>query len=477
MSPFNYNWPARALMVVLSCTVLTLTNTNSSFATGANNKTIIISLDGFGWKWFIENPAVKIPTIRKLMTDGSSGPMEVSFPSVTWASHTSLITGAFPREHGVTGNSILNRKTGQVEDLIGDAVYNKDDIVKVDTIYDMAKKQKGLKTAAISWPLTRGSKTLDYIVAEAYSQAVYVKTARPDNFFEQLKKSAIPVDRYGPWSELAVSEREDWLTTQISKYLIRNDNPDLMVLHFLVTDSYSHLYGAGSPESIWAAEYLDDRVKDIIDTLKAQGIYDDTNIFIVSDHGFHNITRAIKPNVALKIGGYIQLDKYGHIDSERVHTVMNHGAAHVYVLDNEHRDEIIADIKPKLRNLEGIKAVYDDKEFDRLGLPSPKVDGRMADLILEAKPNYYIVNDVDGIETLGQVTYVGTHGHDPSSEEMKAAFIAVGPDIKRGLGVEDITVRDLAPTVARIMGLKMPEYWPGAGGRFRPGRVLTEILK
>lgn len=438
---------------------------------------VVISIDGFGWNWFIENPNYKIPTIRKLLSQGSGGPMETTFPSVTWAAHTSLATGAFPRETGVTGNSILNRKTGEIENLIGDPIYNKSDMVRAPTIYDLAKTQRDLKTAAISWPLTRGAATLDYIVAEGYLQSVYVKTAKPSDFFDTLEKKAIPVDHFGHWSELAVSQREDWLTTQVTNYLIANDMPDLMLCHFLVTDSYQHLYGAGSAEAHWAAEYVDDRVRDIVEELKKKGIYDSTDIFLVSDHGFHNITKAIKPNVLLKLNGYIRVDKSGAINSQRVITVMNHGAAHVYVLDKDHKAEILADIKPKLEKLEGVKAVYDSKDFDGLGLPNPETDPKMADLIIEAKSDYYIVNDVEGVSTIGQVSYVGTHGHDPQDPEMMATFIAAGPDFKQGMRLKDVTVRDLAPTIAKVLNLKMPDAWPGAGGRYRPGRILSESFR
>ena len=438
---------------------------------------IMISLDGFGWKMFLDNPKAKIPTIRKLLAEGAGGPMKVAFPSVTWVSHTSLATGAFPREHGVTGNSILNRKSGEIENLIGDSVFNKGDLVKVPTIYDLAKTQRNMKTAAISWPLTRGSNTLDYIVAEAYSQAVYVKTAKPDTFFDKLKSHDIPVERFGLWSELAVSQREDWLTTRVANYLIEKDTPDLMLVHFLVTDSYSHLYNAGSAESYWAAEYLDDRVREIIEKLKEKGIYERTNIFIVADHGFHNITKAIKPNVLLKLNGYLNVDNKGVINSQKAITVMNHGAAHVYVLDDENRAKILADIKPKLEKLEGIKAVYDQADFNKLGLPDPKDDHRMADLILEAMPGYYIINDFDGVSTLGPVAYAATHGHDPDHPDMMATFIASGPDIKKGVRLDDVTVMDVTPTIAKILNLKMPESWPGKSGRWRAGRVLSEALR
>lgn len=465
-------WSGNALFMLL----LALSANVAQAAAENDRYVLVISIDGFGWEWYWKDPMVKIPTIRSLAKQGAVGPMEVAFPSVTWVSHTSMMTGAFPRENGVTGNSVLNRRSGAVENLIGDDIFNKDDFVKVDTIYDLAKTQRGLKTAAVSWPLTRGSKNLDFIIAESYTQATYLKTTKPGDLLDKLEANAIAANRFGPWSALEVSDREDWLTAETANYLIRNEKPHLMLIHFLVTDSFSHLYGAGSEEAKWAHEYVDDRIRSIVDTLKAEGIFEKTNIFVVSDHGWSNITKAVKPNVLLKTLGLLKIDKNENILSKEAYTVMNHGAAHVYVLNKARKDEILREIKPKLAALEGINAVYDEKDFNRLGLPSSK-NPYMADLILEAKEGYYIVNEHDGISPLGKVTYVATHGHDPAKPWMKATLIAAGPGIKAGVNLSDVTVRDLAPTIAQLLGLQMPSTWPGEGGKYRKGRTLTEILK
>ncbi len=467
-----------ALAVLVIANLMIVSVGMSEAAAAKDRYVVMISIDGFAYDWYWKNPDVKIPTLRALAAQGAVGPMEVAFPSVTWVSHTSLMTGAFPREHGALGNSVLNRKTGATENLIGDAVFDKDKLIKVDTIYDVVKKKGGLTTAAVVWPLARGSKNLDYIVPQSYSsQVTYDKQSKPKDFFDKLRAAGLPVDRYGAWSGLDVSYRQDWLTAQVANYLIRNKKPNLMLVHFTVTDAYSHLYGAGSSEANWAHEYVDAQLRSIVETLKAEGIYNKTTIFVVADHGWTNITKAVKPNVLLKMEGLIRIDKKENIVSKDAITVMNHGSAHVYVLNKARRAKIIRNIKPKLAALEGVKAVYDDKDFDHLGLPSPKDNPYMPDLWIEAKEGYFIVNDHKGIGTLGKVSYVATHGHDALPSWMKATFIASGPGIKKGIKLDDVTVRDVSPTIARVFALKMPPTWPGRGGKYRKGRVLVEIFE
>jgi hypothetical protein len=50
----------------------------------------------------------------------------------------------------------------------------------------------------------------------------------------------------------------------------------------------------------------------------------------------------------------------------------------------------------------------------------------------------------------------GTHGYFPDHPEMRAAFFAAGPDVPRRGAIGDIDQRDIAPTVARLLGVALP---------------------
>jgi predicted AlkP superfamily pyrophosphatase or phosphodiesterase len=54
----------------------------------------------------------------------------------------------------------------------------------------------------------------------------------------------------------------------------------------------------------------------------------------------------------------------------------------------------------------------------------------------------------------------GTHGYLPDNKEMRASFMIAGPGIKaKKLG--EIDMRDIAPTLAKILGVP----FPSAGGK------------
>src|SRR5215470_7283503 len=101
-------------------------------------KVIVISVDGFaGFYW--DDPRARIPNLRRLAERGVvASRMEAVFPSTTWPTHVSLVTGVRPARHGVAGNHILNRRTDRVEDLTGDPIYDASSLVRAPTIADRA---------------------------------------------------------------------------------------------------------------------------------------------------------------------------------------------------------------------------------------------------------------------------------------------------------------------------------------------------
>jgi predicted AlkP superfamily pyrophosphatase or phosphodiesterase len=50
----------------------------------------------------------------------------------------------------------------------------------------------------------------------------------------------------------------------------------------------------------------------------------------------------------------------------------------------------------------------------------------------------------------------GTHGYLPSRPEMHAAFFIRGPNIDAGRDLGIIDMRQIAPTLAGILGLRLP---------------------
>ena len=92
----------------------------------AVRRVVLISLDGFA-SFYWTDPGVRMPALRRLAERGVvARRMECVFPSTTWPTHASMVTGVRPDRHGVVGNYVLNRQSRRAEDLTGDPIYDAD---------------------------------------------------------------------------------------------------------------------------------------------------------------------------------------------------------------------------------------------------------------------------------------------------------------------------------------------------------------
>ena len=76
--------------------------------TAADRKVILISIDGLKGKTLASLPGrnLKTPNLSEFVQNGAvSTGLEGVFPTVTYPSHTTLVTGRYPSEHGIEGNT------------------------------------------------------------------------------------------------------------------------------------------------------------------------------------------------------------------------------------------------------------------------------------------------------------------------------------------------------------------------------------
>ena len=97
----------------------------------------------------MEDPYLPVPTLRRLAASGAiARTMRPVDPTVTWANHTSMITGVTPAQHGVIFNGLLIRKPGVAP--VVEPWRDKHELVHSRTLYDAAH-EKGLTTAQVDW--------------------------------------------------------------------------------------------------------------------------------------------------------------------------------------------------------------------------------------------------------------------------------------------------------------------------------------
>ena len=425
----------------------------------------MISVDGLA-AYYLDDPQADMPTLHALAAQGArADSMKASTPTVTWVNHTTLITGDIPAHHGVVGNNYFDRATQKSVILISDPVFDKSQIVKVPTLYDLAH-QAGLRTAAIRWPASRNASTLDWTFPDVASDTLLHKYTTPALLAECQAAGIWSDGEVDPIAESAARIVTDPMATRVFNFVLHNHHPQLALLHLINVDMIEHLDGPRTPDAYAACKTADDQVHQVLDELK-QDYPDRWTLFVVSDHGFSPIEHAIMPNVVLRNAGLVEV-KGTQIVSGSVRVVAQGGAAFIYILDTANRDAIAATIQKSFTGLKGVEKVVTTDHLKDYGMADPATDPHAPDMLLFADEGYNF-----GTTAAGALTFFekperkGSHGHDAALPDLHATFVAAGVGIKPGVHVGEIQNIDVAPTLAAILHVPMPTA---------DGKPLTAIL-
>jgi predicted AlkP superfamily phosphohydrolase/phosphomutase len=353
-------------------------------------------------------------------------------PTITYPSHTTMMTGVWPIEHGVFANQKFN-PLAEGRDQITEAAT-----IKVETVWEAAHKA-GYTVASVGWPVTTGAKFIDWLLpanaafeggdpdgATPAKETTKVFYDNPPGLSEQLAGS-LPQDR-----KLDVNDRRhEWQLQVIKRF-----KPQFMTAHVGYLDHQQHLHGPFSKKAKEAIEFVDGRVARLIAAERAA--YPEAYIMIVSDHGFLPTDRAMSVNALFAQAGLIDVAKKTWQAG-----AYNTGGSSAVIVRDPNDAATVAKVKTLIaaaaKNPEyGIGRVLNQEELiARGGIPN-------ALFMLDAAAGWRFVSGTTRVVTL--VPGTGAHGQMPDHLELRSSFILIGPDVAhRNLGVIDM--RQIAPTI------------------------------
>lgn len=399
---------------------------------------IVVSLDGFP-AYALDDPKLPVPTLRHLMQTGAAAKqMQPINPTWTWPNHTTLVTGLYASEHGLLYNGALVRNDHPLSVKI-DPSIPKTQMVRATTVYDLAH-QAGLTTAQVDWVAINDAPTITWAFPEQ---------AKPsDPFVREMVAKGLLHDEDVDRTHQATILWRDQIWTKAAAYLIREHKPNLLLFHLLSLDSTSHTYGPKTLASYDAMAFLDGCVKQLVDAVAETKMLDRTTFLVVSDHGFKSVDKQI---------GLRNLLQSAQLDGE-VQAVPEGGSAMLYLPKND-TAMLTRKLRDVLSHTEGVERVVDPSEYPALGFPDPARDSQMPDLLAFAKAGYAFVRGTEGIAAIvapGGHT-IGAHGYPNTDPEMQAIFLASGYGIAKGVVLSQIQNTSVAPTLAELLGLKLPK--------------------
>jgi predicted AlkP superfamily pyrophosphatase or phosphodiesterase len=395
---------------------------------------VVVSLDGFP-AYALDDPKLPIPTLRRLMREGVSARMTTINPTVTWPNHTAMVTGVRADEHGVLVNGTILR-TGQWPPVKIDPMLGKTAMVHTPTVYD-AVFQAGLTTAQVDWVAINKAPTITWAFSEWASADGPVER-------EMIRNGAISSSDLANFTRTNIPFR-DQIWTSAAAYLIREHKPNLLLFHLGSLDSVHHRFGPGTLAGTAAMAFLDSCVEKVVAAVRAAGMTDRTTFIVVSDHGFKRYTKEVRPAVALAAAGL----------SGKVYVLSEGGSACVF-FDPSQAAELAPKTIQALAGVEGIDRIIGPDDFAALGLAQPDKEPQMFQLLLTAKNGYSFSGATGGPVTAEVPQQAGSHGYLASDPDMDALFIASGYGVRRGVKLDRIENIDVAPTVAKLLGVALP---------------------
>jgi predicted AlkP superfamily pyrophosphatase or phosphodiesterase len=424
----------------------------------SKNYVVLISIDGLKPEYYTkaDKYKLKIPNIRKLCQEGSFAEgSETIYPSLTYPSHTTLVTGVRPILHGVYANQIwLGPKSPTSENW-----YWYANAIKVPTLWSEARKA-GLKTASVGWPVTTDAE-IDFLVPEFWqgpfetSFKLSMEKSTP-GLAEKITKS-IP--------EPIPNILNDLVKTQSAITIVSNYKPNLLLIHFTEVDFLQHFKGIFSKEVLEKIEETDSSIGKIIETVKEAGILEKTSFFVVSDHGFAAVEKQFRPAVLLAKEGFISVSKEGKITDWQAIAFGQGGSTAIMLKDPEdHFTALrVTDLFERYaaKPNSPINRVIKKDEAIKLGANPNAI------CFLEAAPGYEISSQFTGDIVEKSDRYLATHGGLPTRSEMYASFIASGYGIKKGIREPFAKNINVAPTVAALLGFPFPSA---------EGKAVRDIL-
>jgi predicted AlkP superfamily pyrophosphatase or phosphodiesterase len=331
-------------------------------------------------------------------------------------------------------------------------------MVRVKTLYDIAHA-RGLTTAQVDWVAIQDAPTVTWAFPERPPPAGQIAQ-------ELVTAGVLSQTELETFATRNIVWR-DRVWTQAAAHIIEKHRPNLMMFHLLNLDSTQHRYGPRTHAAMTTMSLLDAQVAEIVAAVDRAGLTARTTFIVVSDHGFKLVKRQIRLNAAFMKAGLLKAQD-GKVLQSDAYVVPEGGSAIVYLTVPDPTSELLARARKAIAGVEGIDGVIEPADYARFGLPLPTVNNQMGVLFVTPKDGYSFTAAV-GEEVVVDATEgsLGAHGYPATDADLSALFIASGAGIRQGVTLGIIDNVDVAPTMAELLGLNLPNV---------DGKVLKEIL-
>lgn len=368
------------------------------------NFLLLISFDGFKYDYF---ERANTPNLDKFIAGGAKADGLIPvFPTKTFPNHYSIVTGLYPENSGIVSNTMYDKemdkyyRIGDREAVENPAWY------QGEPIWNTAERQ-GLTAGTLFW----------------------VGSEAPIN------------DKYATyWKIYDTNMDERARIDTVVNWFTQTDKPsvDFATLYFSEVDTQGHRRGPNADSVNVYIEQADELLGYLVDRLEEKGIYDRTNIVIVSDHGMSE----------LSADRVVLIDQI--IDVTRVQMVDWTPVSMINFTDSTYKDEAIAKLKEAEQENGNFRVFTKEEIPDYWHL---KNHPRTSELIVVADNGWQITSR-NRLNFFIQGLPAGTHGFDNQEKDMQGIFLAHGPNIAEGTKIEAFENVHIYEMMCKLLGIE-----------------------
>jgi phosphonoacetate hydrolase len=278
-------------------------------ATGLARRAIIITVDGLHQPAMLDEIAQgRLPNIARLMQRGTTfeNGAFAQYPTVTWANHTTIATGATPGSTGMVNNSWYERAERREQQITDGGFANTLRTGRllepeVETLYEAVKRSfPGAVTAAINQPMGRGA-TISVLDLAGIGHLVGMVPRIAVDFVRGMFGGTVDRSRYDDAGYKRTSLQDNAGVAGLESLYRGSNVPHLSILELTLVDNQGHYHGPHHPQTRAAMQEADRQVGRVLDALERRGIAGSTMVVVTSDHGMEHQERD-----PAKLGGWFE---------------------------------------------------------------------------------------------------------------------------------------------------------------------------
>lgn len=408
---------------------------------------LLISVEGLTAAAY-DTPAQGAPWMPLLAAMAEAGAwaegLEPVVPANLAPAHTTLVTGRRPASHGIVANApIGDRGVREGAVLHASAVIG-------PTLWSSAR-EAGQRVASLGWPVTTGA-AIDQLLPDLSAAPgrldvmVQLADASTPALFATFRSVS-----GGDSRALAPGAIRDAAYVSVACSLMASpETPRLLLLHLSGPGVASHRFGPGSPHTRAAFAAADAELGRLVDCLRDAGRLEVAAFVVAGDRGLLPVHSAVRPNALLAEAGLLtRMPENAGLSEWRALVRSNGGTAFVYA-----RDEASAVQARRLLDTsaarDGVFEVLTAEAMLELGGDPKAWFGLVA-------PPGYVFEDSASLPRVVASLRRGAGGYLGEDPRLRPGLVVWGAGVRGGVRMPWLRQIDVAPTVARLLGIALPE--------------------